>query len=198
MKLYICKVSLFFVVMTSVLLVSCNDDEDSYFVQSGYLVNCFLDSNKVYSLEETVGRSLNASCSISNENDDVAEIQIDKETGKHIIVPKKIGCTYVKLIRGEERSSVMIVVKTEAIDFWKISDRIEKIDCSPDLMEDIRVDVYMAQVLPQLNVGGELVPGYNSKGKWYMGYSRDNGGDWKKLLRGLCKRRYKIPVLCLA
>lgn len=41
-------------------------------------------------------------------------------------MPKKIGYTHVKLIRGEEKVSVMIHVKTEAIDFWRITDRIEK------------------------------------------------------------------------
>lgn len=179
MKPYIWKVNLFFVVITSILLVSCKDNEDSYFARSGYWVNCFLDSNQVYFLEETVGRTLDASCSISNENDDVAEIQIDKETGKHVVVPKKIGCTHAQLVKGEEKTSVIIVVKTAAIDFWKIADRIEKIDCTSELKENIRFDIYESQVLPQLSVDGELVPGYNSKGKWYMGCSSDNGGDRK-------------------
>lgn len=97
-------------VALSVLLASCKDDDAPYFERSGYLLDCFLD----------------ASCSISNENDGVAELQVDQETGKHIIVPKKIGYTHINLVRGEEKVSIMVGVKTEAIDFWRITDRIEK------------------------------------------------------------------------
>lgn len=161
------------------LLASCKDDDAPYFARSGHFINCFLDSNKVYSLEETVGRSLDASCSISNDNNGVAELQVDEKSGNHIVVPKKIGCTHVTLVKGEEKASVTIEVKTAAIDFWKITDRIEKIDCTSELKDNILFDIYESQVLPQLNVAGEFVPGYNSKGKWYMGYSRDNGGEWK-------------------
>lgn len=113
-------------VALSVLLASCKDDDAPYFERSGYLLDCFLDADEEYSLEDAVGRTLDASCSISNENEGVAELQVDQETGNHIIVPKKIGRTRVKLMRGEEKVSITVVVKTEAIDFWRITDRIEK------------------------------------------------------------------------
>ena len=132
-------------------------------------MNCFLDADEEYSLEDAVGRTLDASCSISNENEGVAELQVEND--KHIIMPKKIGYTHVKLIRGEERVSVMIHVKTEAIDFWRITDRIEKIDCASDLKEIIRADMYESQVLPQLKVNDDVYFGYGSKGRWNMSYS---------------------------
>lgn len=113
-------------VALSVLLASCKDDDAPYFERSGYLLDCFLDADEEYSLEDAVGRTLDASCSIANENDGVAELQVDQETGKHIIVPKKIGYTHINLVRGEEKVSIMVGVKTEAIDFWRITDRIEK------------------------------------------------------------------------
>ena len=113
-------------VALSVLLASCKDDDAPYFERSGYLVDCFLDADEEYSLEDAVGRTLDASCSISNENEDVAELQEDQETGKHIIIAKKIGRTRINLVRGEEHVSVTILVKTQAIDFWRITDRIKK------------------------------------------------------------------------
>lgn len=164
MKPYYHKVSLLLVII-SILLASCKN-EAPYFMRSYYCVNCFLDSNNVYSLEETVGRSLDASCSISNENDGVAELRV--ETGKHIVIPKKIGYTHLELIRGEEQASVMILVKTEAIDYWKITDRRENVDCAPELKERISSDIYKSQVLPQLYINDDVYFGYGSKGVWYM------------------------------
>ena len=169
MKLCSYKVSLLLVVIISVLLTSCKDDDAPYFERSGYLLDCFLDADEEYSLEDAVGRTLDSSCSISNENDGVAEMQVEND--KHIIMQKKIGYTHVKLIRGEEKVSVMIHVKTEAIDFWRITDRIEKIDCASDLKEIIRADMYESQVLPQLKVNDDVYFGYGSKGRWNMSYS---------------------------
>lgn len=177
MRKYLYKVSLLLEVIMSILLTSCKDDDAPYFTRSNYGVNCFLDADEEYSLEDAVGRNLDASCSISNENGGVAELQVDQETGKHIIVPKKIGYTHVKLIRGEEKVSVMIHVKTQAIDFWRITDRIEKIDCASDLKEIIRADMYESQVLPQLQVGNDVYFGYGSKGRWYMSYSSKDRDD---------------------
>lgn len=137
-------INLMCLVALSVLLASCKDDDAPYFERSGYLLDCFLDADEEYSLEDAVGRTLDASCSIANENDGVAELQVNQETGKHIIVPKKIGRTRVKLMRGEEKVSITVVVKTEAIDFWRITDRIEKIDCASDLKEIIRADMSSA------------------------------------------------------
>ncbi len=168
MKLCFCTASLLLVAMMNIFLVSCKDDDASYFVRRSYMEYCFLDSCNVYSLEETVGRSLDASCSISNENENVAELQVDKETGQHIIVPKKIGTARVKLVRGEEEVTVMIVVKTEALDYWKIEERIENIDCTSSLKEEIRSDIYEAHVLPRLSVDGIIYFGYGSKGRWWL------------------------------
>ena len=179
MKLYYYKITLFLVVIISILLASCKDDAPTYFARNSYWVNYFLDSNKVYVLEDVVGRSFDASCSISNEYDDVAEIQLD-ETGRHIIVPKKIGCTHVELMRGEEKADVIILIKTKAIDFWKIEERIENIDCASNLKEKICSEVYEYQVLPQLSAGDEFVPGYNSRGMWYMEYLSYNDSDRKE------------------
>lgn len=166
---YFCKLALLLLVaMVSMLQISCKDDDAPYFERSSYYEDCFLDSDKVYSLEEAIGHSLDASCSISNENKDVAEVQIDKETGKHIIIPKKIGYTHLELKKGEEKASVMIQVKTEAINYWEITQRIEKIDCNPDLKENIRSDIYMSQVLPKLNVGKNIYFGYGGKGRWCL------------------------------
>lgn len=89
-------------VALSVLLASCKDDDAPYFERSGYLLDCFLDADEEYSLEDAVGRTLDASCSITNENEGVAELQVDQETGKHIIVPKKIGYTHINLVRGRK------------------------------------------------------------------------------------------------
>lgn len=164
-------------VALSVLLTSCKDDDAPYFERSGYLVDCFLDADGEYSLEDAVGRTLDASCSITNENEGVAELQVDQETGKHIIIAKKIGRTRINLVRGEEHVSVTILVKTEAIDFWRITDRIEKIDCASDLKEIIRADMYESQVLPQLQVGNDVYFGYGSKGRWYMNYSSKDRDD---------------------
>ena len=83
-------INLMCLVALSVLLVSCKDDDAPYFTRSNYGVNCFLDADEEYSLEDAVGRTLDASCSISNENEGVAELQVNQETGKHIIVPKKL------------------------------------------------------------------------------------------------------------
>lgn len=177
MRKYLYKVSLLLEVIMSILLTSCKDDDAPYFTRSNYGVNCFLDADEEYSLEDAVGRTLDASCSITNENEGVAELQEDQETGKHIIVPKKIGYTHVELIRGEEKVSVMIHVKTEAIDFWRITDRIEKIDCASDLKEIIRADMYESQVLPQLQVNDDVYFGYGSKGRWYMSYSSKDRDD---------------------
>lgn len=171
MRKYLYKVSLLLEVIMSILLTSCKDDDAPYFTRSNYGVNCFLDADEEYSLEDAVGRTLDASCSISNENDGVAELQVDQETGKHIIVPKKIGYTHINLVRGEEKVSVMIHVKTEAIDFWRITDRIEKIDCASDLKEIIRADMYESQVLPLLKVNDDVYFGYGSKGRWNMSFS---------------------------
>ena len=135
-------INLMCLVALSVLLASCKDDDAPYFKRSDYDMYCFLDGDEEYFLEKTIGRTLDASCSIANENDGVAELQVDQETGKHIIVPKKIGRTRVKLMRGEEKVSITVVVKTEAIDFWRITDRIEKIDCASDLKEIIRCLLY--------------------------------------------------------
>lgn len=164
-------------VALSVLLASCKDDDAPYFTRSNYGVNCFLDADEEYSLEDAVGRILDASCSISNENEGVAELQVDQETGKHIIVPKKIGRTRINLVRGEEHVSVTILVKTQAIDFWKITARVEKIDCASDLKEIIRADMYESQVLPQLQVNDDVYFGYGSKGRWYMSYSCKDHDD---------------------
>lgn len=164
-------INLMCLVALSVLLASCKDDDAPYFERSGYLLDCFLDADEEYSLEDAVGRTLDASCSISNENEGVAELQVDQETGKHIIVPKKIGYTHINLVRGEEKVSIMVGVKTEAIDFWRITDRIEKIDCASDLKEIIRADMYESQVLPQLKVNDDVYFGYGSKGRWNMSYS---------------------------
>ena len=110
----------------------------------------------------------------------MAELQVNQETGKHIIVPKKIGYTHINLVRGEEKVSIMVGVKTEAIDFWRITDRIEKIDCASDLKEIIRADMYESQVLPQLKVNDDVYFGYGSKGRWNMSYSsnRDDLRDF--------------------
>ena len=165
-------INLMCLVALSVLLASCKDDDAPYFERSGYLLDCFLDADEEYSLEDAVGRTLDASCSIANENDGVAELQVSQETGNHIIVPKKIGRTRVKLMRGEEKVSITVVVKTEAIDFWRITDRIEKIDCASDLKEIIRADMYESQVLPQLKVNDDVYFGYGSKGRWNMSLDR--------------------------
>lgn len=169
------KVSLLLEVIMSILLTSCKDDDAPYFTRSNFGVNCFLDANEEYSLEDAVGRTLDASCSISNENEGVAELQVEND--KHIIMPKKIGYTHVKLIRGEEKVSVMIRVKTEAVDFWRITDRVEKIDCASDLKEIIRADMYESQVLPQLKVNDDVYFGYGSKGRWNMSYSSKDSDD---------------------
>ena len=44
----------------SVLLASCKDDDAPYFERSGYLLDCFLDADEEYSLEDAVGRTLDA------------------------------------------------------------------------------------------------------------------------------------------
>lgn len=168
------KVSLLIVVI-SILLASCKNDTP-YFTRSNYCVSCFLDSNNVYSLEETVGCSLDASCSISNENEDVAELHV--ETGKHIIIPKKIGYTHLELVRGEELVSVMILVKTEAIDYWKIIDQSENVDCNPELKEKICSDIYKSQVLPQLYINDDIYFGYGSKGVWYITCRNHSSSGW--------------------
>lgn len=166
---YFCKLFLLLLVaMVSILQISCKDDDAPYFERSSYYENCFLDSDKVYSLEEAIGHSLDVSCSISNENEGVAEVQTDKGTGKHIIIPKKIGYTQIELKKGEGKASVMIYVKTEAINSWKIKERIEKIDCAPELKENIRSDIYMSQVLPKLNVGEDIYFDYGGKGRWCL------------------------------
>lgn len=170
MKLCSYKVSLLLEVIMSILLTSCKDDAP-YFTRSNYGVDCFLDADEEYSLEDAVGRTLDASCSISNENEGVAELQVDQETGKHIIIAKKIGRTRINLVRGEEHVSVTILVKTQAIDFWRITDRIEKIDCASDLKEIICADMYESQVLPKLQVNDDVYFGYGSKGRWNMSYS---------------------------
>lgn len=64
-------------VALSVLLTSCKDDDAPYFKRSDYDMYCSLDADEEYSLEDAVGRTLDASCSISNENDGVAELQVD-------------------------------------------------------------------------------------------------------------------------
>lgn len=164
-------------VALSVLLASCKDDDAPYFERSGYLVDCFLDADEEYSLEDAVGRTLDASCGISNENEGVAELQEDQETGKHIIIAKKIGRTRINLVRGEEHVSVTILVKTQAIDFWRITDRVEKLDCASDLKEIIRANMYESQVLPKLQVNDDVYFGYGSKGRWYMNYSSKDRDD---------------------
>mgnify|MGYP006927613887 CR=1 FL=1 len=170
-------INLMCLVALSVLLTSCKDDDAPYFERSGYLLDCFLDADEEYSLEDAVGRTLDASCSITNENEGVAELQVDQETGNHIIVPKKIGYTRINLVRGEEKVSIMVEVKTQAIDFWRITDRVEKIDCASDLKEIIRADMYELQVLPQLQVNDDVYFGYGSKGRWYMSYSSKDSDD---------------------
>ena len=72
MKQCFCKVSLLFVVIISLLLVSCKDDDAPYFERSGYLLDCFLAADEEYSLEDAVGRTLDASCSFSYENECVS------------------------------------------------------------------------------------------------------------------------------
>lgn len=184
-------INLMCLVALSVLLASCKDDDAPYFTRSNYGVNCFLDADEEYSLEDAVGRILDASCSISNENEGVAELQVDQETGKHIIVPKKIGYTHINLVRGEEKVSITVVVKTEAIDFWRITDRIEKIDCASDLKEIICADMYESQVLPQLKVNDDVYFGYGSKGRWNMSYSsnRDELRDFL-VVTGGCRYQF--------
>lgn len=164
-------------VVTCMLLAACKDNEGSYFARNNYYVSCFLDSDKIYSLEEIVGRALDASCEISVEYDDIVELQIDKEIGKHIIIPKELGFSHLYIMRGDEKVAVMIQVKTAAIDFWKIEKRVEKIDCASDISEEICSDIYQSQVLPQLNVGEELYFGYGGKGKWTVSFSGYDSGD---------------------
>ena len=105
-------INLMCLVALSVLLASCKDDDAPYFERSGYLLDCFLDADEEYSLEDAVGRTLDASCSISNENEGVAELQVDQETGKHIIIAKKIGRTRINLVRGEEHVSVCLQLQS--------------------------------------------------------------------------------------
>lgn len=90
MKQCFCKVSLLFVVIISVLLTSCKDDDAPYFERSGYLLDCFLDADEEYSLEDAVGRTLDASCSISNENDGVAELQVNQELVIISLYPRRL------------------------------------------------------------------------------------------------------------
>lgn len=96
------------------------------------------------------------------------------DTGRHVIVPQKIGCTHVELMRGEEKTEVIVLIKTEAVDYWYIMDRIEKIDCTLELKEEICSDIYKSQVLPQLDVDEMIYFGYGSRGRWYMEYLSNN------------------------
>lgn len=168
-------------VLSVFLLGSCGNNDKPYFSQQNYAIRCYLDSVKEYTLEDVVGRQLDASCRMTNEHDNVVELQVEQKTGKHNLMLKGLGFSHINVLRNGEKASVSVDVVTEAIERkWQIFDRAENVVCTPDLKETILDDMYHNLVVPKMSLHDRVVLDFGNNGKWQFGFFV--GGTLAKIL----------------
>lgn len=162
----IVRITTLLVMAIGLLMVSCSKEDETFFSKKDYYMGCFIDSSKVYTLEDVIGKQLDTSCCITNQYGNVLDVQVDKNTGKHQLILKDLGFTKIKISRNEENVTISVQVITEAFDNWVVERREESIDCSPTLKNEILKDMFQSLVLPKMSEDDRFSYAYGKNGKW--------------------------------
>ncbi len=163
---YSCGIAALAVAVICLLTVGCSEENGPFFADGYPIVRCHIDSINEYTLEGIIGKRLDASCSIANQYNRVAEVQVEPSTGLHRLVPKELGFTRIEITRNEEKTDITVQIVTDAIDSWEVKEREDMIVCTPGLKDEIAADMFTNQLLPELSQYDMLSISYGRYGQW--------------------------------
>ena len=163
-------------------LSSCSDDNepesDSFYVQ------CSIDSiGKVTTIEGIMGKSKLGEPQIKVKDNSVLSIE-RKGDGLHYVIPQHVGFTKISVNTNGKEYNIIIRVKSEGCESWKIRDVVSRIICSYDVKNSILDDLNKRDLFSGIQKGDKLHFGTDPRNVeiWYEKYYGEENENNPKFL----------------